>query len=89
MSLSLVTTKHLQFTELPVPIGRRTKEWSVWNHDYGENLGIIKWYGPWRQYCFFDASTVYSLGCLKDIAFFLQRVSEERMPGDVVQKDAG
>lgn len=72
-----MTTKHLTFSELPLRQGKRTKEWKVWNHHYDEQLGVIKWHGPWRQYCFFDATTIYSLGCLKDIASFLQGASRD------------
>ncbi len=36
------------------------------------SLGLIKWYGPWRQYCFFPAGpAVYSGGCLEDIQDFM------------------
>lgn len=73
-----VQTKHLTFSELPLSQGRKTKTLSVWNHHYGEKLGIVKWHGPWRQYCFFDESTIYSLGCIQDIAAVLQRLKESR-----------
>ena len=38
-------------------------------------LGQIKWYAPWRQYCFFSNpifETVLSKRCLQDITAFIQ-----------------
>jgi len=73
------TTKHLTFTRRPLETNRKTSKWSVWNHDYGESLGEISWYGPWWQYCFHAANPlIFSEGCLMDIARMIQRLSEER-----------
>ena len=37
-----------------------------------DQIGIIKWYSGWRQYCFFpDKETVWSKGCLQDINNFI------------------
>jgi len=42
-------------------------------------LGIIKWYGSWRQYCFFPSDeTVWSRGCLKEVDGFIQNLMAER-----------
>ena len=42
-------------------------------------LGFIKWYGAWRQYCFFPLnSTIFSSGCMKDINDFINKIMEER-----------
>ena len=76
----IFTTKHLTFSRLPLQLGRRTSQWSVWNHDYGEQLGEISWYAPWRQYCFHSGPVVLSAGCLSDIAQMCNRLMEERLP---------
>lgn len=35
-------------------------------------LGNVKWYAPWRKYCFFPvAGTVYAPSYLADIASFI------------------
>jgi hypothetical protein len=35
----------------------------------GDPLGEIKWYGPWRQYCFFPLeNTIFNNGCLDEIS---------------------
>ena len=53
----------------------RTTTWLCINNRSGSELGIIKWYGAWRQYCYFPtAQAVYSKGCLEDIAQFLREL---------------
>jgi hypothetical protein len=45
----------------------------VYNNRSGDCLGRIKWFGRWRQYCFYPAAeTIYSAGCLADIQDFLR-----------------
>lgn len=42
-------------------------------------LGEVKWWGPWRQYCFFpEEATIYSVGCMEDIVKFVKVLMEER-----------
>lgn len=54
------------YTENPRP--RKTQIWIVFNKDSGDMLGDIKWYGAWRQYCFFPAgNTIFHKGCLEAI----------------------
>ena len=44
-----------------------------------EDLGMIKWYAPWRQYCFFPADDcVFSKSCLEDVNNFIQQLVDER-----------
>ena len=46
---------------------------------HGDTLGEIRWWGSWRQYCFFPAEeTVFSRGCLKDIQDFIESEMEKR-----------
>jgi hypothetical protein len=41
-----------------------------------EHLGLIKWNGAWRQYCFFpDLETLWSSGCLQGIIDFLTEIN--------------
>jgi hypothetical protein len=49
----------------------------------GELLGIIKWNGAWRQYCFYPESlTFWSYGCMQEITNFLIEITQ-------VQKEQG
>ncbi len=64
--------KYLAFQELIRVEGRKTAVYSCRNKRSGEELGQIRWYGAWRQYCYFPTvQAVYSAGCLRDIAGFM------------------
>jgi len=44
-----------------------------------ELLGIVEWYGPWRQYCFSpEAQTVFNVTCFDDISNFIRQLREGR-----------
>ena len=52
----------------------KTKVIAVISKLHGYKLGIVKWYGPWRQYCFFpSAETVFNKNCLDDIILFMEK----------------
>ncbi len=54
----------------------KTSVWSCCNNRSGGELGIVKWYPAWRQYCYFPTiQAVYSIGCLDDIKEFIQEIS--------------
>lgn len=43
-------------------------------------LGEIKWYSPWRHYCFFPIAgfeTIYSDRCLETLSKFISKLNEE------------
>ena len=61
----------------------KTKVWSCRNNNSGTELGQVKWYGPWRQYCYFPTFnppqfTVYNVSCFEDIIDFIRKVTEDR-----------
>jgi len=59
----------------------KTKVWAVRNKGSQDKLGIIQWYGPWRQYCYFPCvQAVYSIGCLRDIIDFIESISKKEQP---------
>lgn len=52
---------------------QRTEQWDVISLD-GKLLGIVKWYGAWRQYAFFpEPETIYERQCLRDLAEFCEK----------------
>jgi hypothetical protein len=60
-----------------------TSVWSCKNIRHGDELGIIKWYGGWRTYCFFPTvQAVYSRGCLNDITEFIDTLLKNRREGE-------
>ena len=56
---------------------KRTSIWDVLSNG-NECLGRIKWYGAWHQYTFHPVgNTVFSAGCLDDLAKFLNEVNQQ------------
>jgi hypothetical protein len=54
---------------IEIPEEKKTKTIQLCSKISGFVLGYIKWYGPWRQYCFLPSpSSVFSLGCMRDIS---------------------
>ena len=55
----------------------KTSVWSCCNNRSGEELGEIKWYPAWRQYCYFPTvQAVYSVGCFEDINHFIRQLTD-------------
>ena len=72
--------KYIHFEQIPVPDQKKkTTIWRCLNNKSLGDLGLIKWYGPWRQYCFLPANgTIFNKGCLEDINDFITQLMEER-----------
>lgn len=50
----------------------KTSVWHCRSQSSNALLGEVKWYGPWRQYCFFpEANTVFNVTCHEDINNFI------------------
>lgn len=57
----------------------KTSQWVCHKVDSCVTLGFIKWYGAWRQYCFFpEGSTIFNKGCMLDVTDFIDQLMEER-----------
>ena len=53
----------------------KTSVWSCCNNKSEEELGQIKWYPGWRQYCYFPTTqAVYSVGCFEDVNDFMRQL---------------
>lgn len=53
----------------------KTQVWRCVNNSSQNELGIIKYYPAWRQYCYFPTiQAVYSTGCLNDINDFIKQL---------------
>lgn len=71
-------TKYLEYIEQPTP-NTKTKRWLVHNKVTKENIGIIRWYGGWRQYVLFPLSDTYwAKGCLEEVSEFIKKEMEKR-----------
>jgi hypothetical protein len=77
-------SKWLQFEKGIRLLGRTTDMYRVTNKEYGTFLGMIKWYGPFRQYSFFpEANMVFEKTCMQDITDFMKNLMEERKKNKV------
>jgi hypothetical protein len=57
----------------------KTKVYSVDSRSQGARLGLLKWYGPWRQYTLMpEPDTVWNKTCLLDITAFIDGLMRER-----------
>jgi hypothetical protein len=70
--------KYLLAVPLEAQPDRITKVWDIVTIADGYSLGVVKWYGSWRRYCFFPTqSTVFEERCLNDIARFITDQTRE------------
>ncbi len=70
-------TLYLRFVLLDSP--GKTYIYAVNSRRHGNQLGIIKWYGAWRQYVLFPvAGTLWNPACLDDVADFMCRLMADR-----------
>lgn len=68
----MTSSKWVRFWKLEPDPNRKTDTWTVWAQGVGGAfLGEVKWYSPWRQYCFYPAeSTIWNPECLSDVGVF-------------------
>lgn len=72
-------SQYLFFQENPSDSGK-TVVVHVLSQRSGIILGLIKWYGPWRQYCFYPwADTIFNKGCMEDIIQYIDKLMQERL----------
>lgn len=55
----------------------KTYTWQVWRP--GVTLGLVKWYAPWRRYCFMPSSaTIFDASCLTEVIEFIRYQMDRR-----------
>ncbi len=70
-------------------IKSRTYVWACKNNKSGLKLGTVKWYSPWRQYCYFpSANTILNRGCAYSIGDFIGKQMLERKITKLEVRDA-
>jgi hypothetical protein len=71
-------TAYLDFADVEVK-NRKTKIVAVINKHHQEIIGEIRWFGKWRQYCFYPYNeTVWNIGCLEAIQEAIGDLTRER-----------
>ncbi len=57
----------------------KTSIYAVQNLKSNRMIGLIKWYGPWRQYCFFpDRDTIFNMDCMRYIIDYIKELMDAR-----------
>ena len=70
--------QYMEFKQLPVHPHRKTSMWGCVGIS-GDSLGTVKWFGRWRQYCFYpEPETIFNRGCLADVDHFIMQLMDER-----------
>jgi len=78
LSIGKYMEAHLQEQEP----GAKTQKWAIRSKSDESMLGVIKWFRPWRQYCFFVMDVaVFSAGCFKDLTSFLEELNRKHKQG--------
>ena len=71
--------EHIRTEKTGLSASGKTELWAVVSKRGGHFLGSLGWYARWRQYAFYPAeNTVYSAGCLRDIASFIDVMMKAR-----------
>lgn len=74
----LMRGKYMHMVEQPIPTGRKTAIYEISENAGNAILGHIKWYAPWRGFCWFPAcETVFDVGCLSQIIFWIRGLNTQ------------
>lgn len=74
----MIQGEYEYFDVLLVVQGEKTNIYRITTRN-GVDAGVIKWYGPWRKYCFFPShSTIWDTKCLNEVVKCLDRLMEVR-----------
>jgi hypothetical protein len=77
-------SEYLAFREHPLSAanGRKTRVIEIISKRSNDVLGVIRWYGAWRQYAFFPSDlSIWNSGCLADVQEAIHLLMEERRVG--------
>jgi hypothetical protein len=78
-------SEYLRFVELSTP-NRKTPIVEVRSRSSNALLGQIKWYGAWRQFCFWpEPATIFNIGCMTDIEAEIAALRNERAVKTVIE----
>jgi hypothetical protein len=70
-------TEYLRFIDKEVKL--KTKIIGIVNIHHDEEIGEIKWFGKWRQYCFYPSdNTIWNRNYLEDVYGVIVGLMEER-----------
>ena len=56
-----------------------TKIIGIVNIHHDEEIGEIRWFGKWRQYCFLPSpNTIWNTTCMEDVQTVIKELMNER-----------
>jgi len=72
----MIQSKYMKFDKIGDT--GKTEIWDILSKSSGFVLGKIKWYGPWRQYCFYPSpNSVFNNDCMTDIQKLIKNLQED------------
>ena len=72
-------SRFFEVVEQPLLKGRSTHTYRIRNLAGQYEIGLIKWYPQWRQFCFFPSpDTVWSKGCVQGIRAAINHITNLR-----------
>ncbi len=73
----MINSKYMEFDK--VGDTGKTEIWNILSKSSGYILGRVKWYGPWRQYCFYPSpETIFNPACMEDICKLIKELMAKR-----------
>jgi len=79
IEVPIIHSKYMCF-EKEIEYTGKTERWVCCNNKSDEPLGLIHWYGAWRQYVFEpeDGAIIFNDGCLKIIVEVLEMLNRKQ-----------
>ena len=73
----MIESRYLEFDRIGWT--GKTDVWNVLSKSQGSILGQIKWFGRWRQYCFWPSpNTIFNPECMADISKVIKELMLKR-----------
>ena len=71
--------KYIQCTDITAADDpRKTRIFMVNSTESGDLLGQVRWYAPWRKYCFYPTQgTIFEQVCMRDLSDFIETKTKE------------
>lgn len=75
----MIDNEYIRFEKIVATPPRKTNIFQVISNHSGDLLGEIKWFGRWRQFCFFpEPGTVWNTGCMASVQAFIAEQMDNR-----------
>ena len=83
----MIESRYMEFDK--VGETGKTEIWNILSKPSGLVLGEIKWYGAWRQYCFWPSSRcVFNIDCMDDVKKMIRGLMKQKRIINQTNSDA-